>query len=96
MDETIVAEDNLVDLYLFTGKVYRCVVKRAGEMGEVTGEMIGMVSKEVYGFLQVVSDGVCEVYNRTKKLVTEEIDELNDDTKCLRLMNKFIIYKLLK
>jgi hypothetical protein len=50
MDETIVAEDNLVDLHLFTGKVYKCLVKRAEEIGGLV-EMIQMVSKPVYKFL---------------------------------------------
>lgn len=43
-----------------------------------------------------MSDRVCSCYNSGKKLVTEEIDELNDESRSFRLVNKFIIYKLLR
>ncbi len=55
-----------------------------------------MCSDQVFKYLVLIADEICEIYNRVKKLVTEEVDELNEEMKSLKLINKFIIYKLLK
>ena len=86
----------MVDLYVFTSKVYTRFVRAGTVVCVSVPELAQLVSSELYMFLETMSDRVCSCYNIGKKLVTEEIDELNDESRNFRLANKFIIYKLLR
>ena len=50
----------------------------------------------VLRYLEIISLLVSDAYNQNKRLIVELIDELNTDTKTIKLINKYMIYKLLR
>ena len=50
----------------------------------------------VLRYLENISLMVSDAYNQNKRLIVELIDELNTDTKTIKLINKYMIYKLLR
>lgn len=74
LDETIIEEDNVVDLYVFTSKAYTLFVREGTALCATLPSLVELVSSELYLFLERMSDRVCACYNIGKRLVTEEID----------------------
>lgn len=59
-------------------------------------ELCRIVEPDILRFLERVSLMVSDAYNQNKRLIVELIDELNTETKAVRLINKYMIYKLLR
>ncbi len=95
-DEKLISESTELDLYLFTSKVYKKLLSEGSMYLPEFGKYCDLVTKAIIHYLEFISNEITGVYNVNKKLVVEEIDELNTDTQEIKLLNKFMVFKLLK
>lgn len=95
-DEQITSSSKVIDLYQFISKAYVRLNIEGSKTCMYFRDLAKLVRSPILKLLEQVSITITETYNDRKRLIVELIDELNTSTKGMKLINKYVIYKLLR